>query len=65
MSLAYIPWFGWLGIASILGFYVSAAIIFIARKKRKPKLRKYHYFLAGTSLLGATIHGVYALTYYF
>ncbi len=59
--LAYIPWFGWMGITAVLGFYAAMVLIFVSKKKRKPKLRKLHVWVAFISLLLATFHGLYAL----
>lgn len=63
-NLQYMPFFGWLGVISVLGIWVAVIIMQIARKQKKPKLRKWHVYIGGTSLVLATIHGFLALYQY-
>jgi len=61
-NLQYLPMFGWLGIVAVIGFWIAAIVMQVARKKRKPKLRKWHVYIAGLSLIIATVHGLWALS---
>ncbi len=63
--LQYMPLYGWLGVITLILFHVAAIIMAIARKKRKPRLRKYHVWLAASALVLATIHGIWAISLYF
>ncbi len=63
--LRYVPFFGWIGIVTVFLFYAAVLIMYVAKKQRKPRLRKYHVWLASLALLLGTIHGIWALSFYF
>ncbi len=63
-NLQYLPFFGWLGVVGVLGIWTAVIIMQIARKKKKPKMRKWHVYIGGISLIIATIHGLWALSFY-
>ncbi len=63
-NLQYLPFFGWLGVVGVIGIWIAVIIMQVARKQKKPKLRKWHVLIGAISLLIATVHGLWALSLY-
>ena len=60
-----IPFIVYLGIITILLFFLTALIAFLRRKGKIKISIKWHYYLAYISITLGLIHGILALLAYF
>ncbi len=59
--VAGIPFFIWCAIIGVLSLYSGAVVMMVAKIKKQPQLRGYHYPLVSTGLLFVTTHALFAI----
>jgi hypothetical protein len=55
-----VPYFVWFGILGLLLLYAAGIVMFLAKRKGKVHLRRYHPLLGSAAALSLAVHAVWA-----